>query len=264
MPKPDDADALLAQLQQMAAPTTSTSAPASSSGPTDLLAALNAGPTAKKAKADEEIDDNAAGFRARAKREEERFLAATDSEYWCAACFWTAADLAAFGAGLPVPAVDGRWIDGMTLADRRGIVVDLEQAEPEQAAEVDVLAALQALSPPSSALSSEDLLTQLQADAVPDPLASVEYTGNLATDSLAELTALAAAFRHADQHPERGRLVTDSPHWVVLWFPRRAHKDAFLKAINMLAFGDKYIDGHHLAAALNIELHTTPDDTEGR
>ncbi|TWP47421.1 hypothetical protein FKR81_32425 [Lentzea tibetensis] len=257
---PDEPEDLLTRLQGMAPP-------ASSSGPADLLAALNSGPTPKRKAADdeEELDETVTGFRARAKREQERYLAATDSEYWCAPCFWTAQAHAAFVAALPVPAVDSRWIDGLELAAALDIPVDPEQAEPEEPEEVDVLAALQALAPTSSGMSSEDLLAQLQADALPDPLAGIEYTGNLAVDSLAELTTLAAALRAADERCERGRLVTDSPFWVVLWFPLRAHKDAFLKAINMLAFGDKYIDGHRLADVLDIELPAAPPaDTEGR
>jgi hypothetical protein len=246
------------QLQAMASP-------ASSSEPADLLAALNSAPKPKRKATEEDLDENASGFRARARREQERYLAATDTEYWCAPCFWTAEACAAFVAALPVPAVDGRWVDGLELAAALSIPVDAEQAEPEQADEVDVLAALQSLAPSTGGLSAEDLLAQLQADALPDPLADVEYTGDLATDSYAELVALAAAIQAADERAERGRLLTDSPHWVVLWFPLRAHKDAFLKAVNMLAFGDKYIDGHRLADVLDIELPAAPPaETEGR
>ena len=94
-----------------------------------------------------------------------------------------------------------------------------------------------------------------QAAAAPDPLAGVEYTGDREVDSAAELTALQVAHRGRAER-ERGRFeqATDSEHWVALCFRSRDHKEAFLAAVNAVALGDKYVDGHRLADLMGIDL----------
>ncbi|WP_440901641.1 hypothetical protein, partial [Actinosynnema sp.] len=125
--------------------------------------------------------------------------------------------------------------------------------------EVDPLAALQALAASSDSLSTEQVLAQLQATGTADPLDGLPYTDDLAADSLIELEAVLAAFRAADTAPGPARLVTDSPHWYAVCFPLRAHKEAFLTAIGLPPFADKYVDGHHLAAVLHVALPTTDE-----
>ncbi len=60
------------------------------------------------------------GFRARAKNEEKRFFAATDSEFWLAVCFQDRDEkerfLAALGAADRAKTVGGRYISGRDLA----------------------------------------------------------------------------------------------------------------------------------------------------
>lgn len=60
------------------------------------------------------------GFRARAKNEEKRFFAATDSEFWLAVCFQDREErdrfLAALGAADRAKTVGGRYISGRDLA----------------------------------------------------------------------------------------------------------------------------------------------------
>ncbi|GAA2658006.1 MULTISPECIES: hypothetical protein [Actinosynnema] len=228
--------------------------------PVDLLAALNAERPAKGDKPAEELDANAEGFRARAKREEERYRNATDSEYWAAVCFRTAGDLAAFLDAVGVVPVDGRWVHGDELARALGVTYEVpEDGQDAAPPEVDPLAALQALAAPADALSAEAVLAQLQAIGTADPLHGLPYVDDLAADSLMELEAVLAAFRAADTAPGTGRLVTDSPHWFAVCFPLRAHKEAFLSAVGLPPFADKYVDGHHLAAVLHVPLTTTDE-----
>lgn len=99
------------------------------------------------------------------------------------------------------------------------------------------------------------------AAAVPDPLAKVEYSGNVEADSAAELGALEEAFRgRKSQEDERFQLATDSEYWVALCFPSRKVKDAFLRAAKTARLGDKYVDGLQFARALGIEVRE--DGTE--
>ncbi|MCU1680179.1 MAG: hypothetical protein JWQ81_918 [Amycolatopsis sp.] len=126
----------------------------------------------------------------------------------------------------------------------------------------DVLAQLQASAAVGNPTSQADLLAQLNADPEPDPLAGVEYTGDLAADSDAELDALAKGFRErTKREDERFRLATDSEFWFAVCFKTRKDKDAFLAAARLLAVGDKYLDGYAVARVLGIPT-LTEDDTD--
>ncbi|WP_053719456.1 hypothetical protein [Saccharothrix sp. NRRL B-16348] len=126
----------------------------------------------------------------------------------------------------------------------------------------DLLAQLQATAAIGGPTSDADLLAQLNADPEPDPLADVEYTGDLATDSTAELDALARGFRERTaREDERFRLATDSEFWFVLCFKSREEKDAFLRAARLFHLGDKYLDGRAAASALGVDL-PEPDTGE--
>ncbi|MCP3800335.1 hypothetical protein NLX83_13810 [Allokutzneria sp. A3M-2-11 16] len=253
-PPPDD---LLARLQGM------TPAGAAPSEPVDLLAALTAdrpSPRRRRDEDEEELDETAKGFRERARREAERYLAATDSEYWFAVCFWTEAARDAVLSALNVDAIDGRWVDGYRLAAELGITITADEAEP--VAELDPLAQLQALAAPGGGLSAEDVLAALNAEPVPDPLASVSYTGDLAVDARAELDTLADAFRAAKARRDRPRQITDSWLWFGVVFRLRADKDCFLQRAGLTHLGDKYLDGHGLATTLDIPLPGTEHGKE--
>jgi hypothetical protein len=93
------------------------------------------------------------------------------------------------------------------------------------------------------------------SDPTPDPLAGVEYTGNLEEDSRRELTALEQGYRaRAANEQKRFVAATDSEHWFAVSFPSRADKERFLRAIGLTgrAAPDKYLTGDQLAAALGI------------
>lgn len=88
-----------------------------------------------------------------------------------------------------------------------------------------------------------------------DPLADVEYSGNLQEDSRAELTALQRAYRQrAKAEATRFRAATDSEYWVALCFTSRGEKETFLSQAGLIHLGDKYIDGRAAARVFNIEL----------
>jgi hypothetical protein len=124
----------------------------------------------------------------------------------------------------------------------------------------DVLAQLQATAAIGGPTSTADLLAQLNAEPEPDPLADVEYTGDLATDSAAELDALAKGFRErTKREDERFRLATDSEYWFAVCFKSRADKDAFLAAARLMPVGDKYLDGYAVARTLGIPMPTDED-----
>lgn len=128
----------------------------------------------------------------------------------------------------------------------------------------DLLAQLQATAAIGGPTSQDDLLAQLNAEPEPDPLADVEYTGDLATDSEAELDALAKGFRErTKREDERFRLATDSEYWFAVCFKTREDKDAFLAAARLMAIGDKYLDGYAVARTLGIPMPTDPP-TEGK
>lgn len=89
----------------------------------------------------------------------------------------------------------------------------------------------------------------------PDPLRGVEYTGDLAADAAAEMTALEQGYRdRAKAENDRFKRATDTEYWVAVCFTSREEKDAFLKAAGLAHLGDKYLAGPDVAAALDISL----------
>ena len=89
-----------------------------------------------------------------------------------------------------------------------------------------------------------------------DPLADVEYTGDLAADSAAELSAMGQAYRdRAQAEASRFRQATDSEFWFAVCFTSREEKETFLKEFGLDRLGglstDKYIDGRALTRALD-------------
>jgi hypothetical protein len=89
----------------------------------------------------------------------------------------------------------------------------------------------------------------------PDPLAEVDYTGDQEQDCKAELTALQAAFRERKANEARRfEIATDTEYWCALVFQTRDQKEAFLQALGLLPYGDKYLDGALVAEKMGIPL----------
>lgn len=95
--------------------------------------------------------------------------------------------------------------------------------------------------------------------SLPDPLANVEYTGSLETDSKTELTELAEAshFRGVTAEEQKRYLgTTDSEHWFCVVCRSRDEKAAALKALRVKTgiVGDKYIPVDALLAAVGASI----------
>lgn len=70
-----------------------------------------------------------------------------------------------------------------------------------------------------------------------------------------ELSELEAAFkRRAEAEQERFMLATDSEYWVAICFQSRDQKEQFLRALDLIRHGDKYLDGWTVAKKLGVQL----------
>lgn len=68
-----------------------------------------------------ELDAVALGFRERAKREQQRFKGATDTEFWAALCFRDRASKDAFLAAVGAARLGDKYIDGHQFAKLVGV-----------------------------------------------------------------------------------------------------------------------------------------------
>jgi hypothetical protein len=83
----------------------------------------------------------------------------------------------------------------------------------------DLMAQLACMAGAGTHQSNEDVLAGLNAEPEPDPLADLEYTGDLPADSRAELNAVQQGFQdRAKREEERFRLATDAEYWLILYF----------------------------------------------
>lgn len=82
-----------------------------------------------------------------------------------------------------------------------------------------------------------------------------EPSGDPEADSAADLDAVQQGFRNrAKAESDRFALATDSEYWACLCFQTREQKEAFLAALKILEFGDKYLDGQLVAERLGVKL----------
>ena len=85
-----------------------------------------------------------------------------------------------------------------------------------------------------------------------------EGTGDSEADSFADLDEVQAGFRkRTKMEAQRFADVTDSEYWFAVCFRTRAQKEAFLRAMKWMEFGDKYLPGELVAKELGIDL---PDE----
>ena len=97
----------------------------------------------------------------------------------------------------------------------------------------------------------------LKKNPVPKYYEMPEQTGNPEIDSVADLSALDAGFRaRMKDEGKRFELATDTEYWVCMCFQSRDQKEQFLSELNLLRFGDKYIDGQDVAKELGVNLMT--------
>lgn len=70
-----------------------------------------------------------------------------------------------------------------------------------------------------------------------------------------ELDAIQDGFRkRAADEGKRFFLATDSEYFACLCFQTREQKETFLTKLNLLQYGDKYLDGQLVAKALGVDL----------
>lgn len=70
----------------------------------------------------------------------------------------------------------------------------------------------------------------------------------------AELTELQRGFKErAQRERERFEDAVDTEYWFCVCFQSRDHKERFLKAIGLLEYGDKYLDGDVFADAIGLD-----------
>lgn len=82
------------------------------------------GPEEAEAEAQAEVSEILSGFRGRAKREDQRFVDATDSEYWVAVCFQTREQKDEFLQKAKLADLGDKYLDGMAVARILGIRLD--------------------------------------------------------------------------------------------------------------------------------------------
>lgn len=92
---------------------------------------------------DPEADDAAmlsavqSGFRERAKREDERFFLATDSEYWICVCFQTREQKEAFLSEMNWLRFGDKYLDGQLVANELGVTLPRADVPYNTSASVD-------------------------------------------------------------------------------------------------------------------------------
>lgn len=115
--------------------------------------------------------------------------------------------------------------------------------------------ALKAAAKAKAARAREDMKAAKVAKAMPRYYDMPKQSGDPERDSEADLSELQAGFRkRAKDEGRRFEQATDTEYWACLCFQTREQKEAFLKALNLLAIGDKYLDGQEVAKVLGVEL----------
>lgn len=100
--------------------------------------------------------------------------------------------------------------------------------------------------------------------SLPDPLASVEYSGSVEDDAKREFTALEIAFKEqAKAEKASQEYANDSEFWTCLVFQSREQAEEFARKLG-LDPGEKYLSGFHLASKLGIELEAYPEPTRSK
>lgn len=115
--------------------------------------------------------------------------------------------------------------------------------------------ALKAAAKAKAERAREDVKAAKAAKTLPQYYDMPTQSGDPEKDSEADLSELQAGFRkRAKDEGRRFEQATDTEYWACLCFQTREQKEAFLKALNLLAIGDKYLDGQEVAKVLGVEL----------
>lgn len=129
-------------------------------------------------------------------------------------------------------------------------MADMNEARASAAAKKD--AAKQKIEAAKREAANRKLL---KANPVPKYVDMPEQMGNAQADAAADLDAVQEGFRkRAKDEGKRFALATDTEYWACLCFQTREQKEAFLAALDLLKFGDKYLDGQEVAKQLGVAL----------
>lgn len=103
----------------------------------DPIGEIDAADLTNEQLVDQEMSATLRAFKDRAKREQERFLVATDSEYWFAVCFQTREQKEHFLRETRLLQAGDKYIDGALLAKRMGVTLPPADVPYNTSARVD-------------------------------------------------------------------------------------------------------------------------------
>jgi hypothetical protein len=94
------------------------------------------------------------------------------------------------------------------------------------------------------------------AEATPNPLSEMEYTGDAEVDAQAEIDHYRSALYRAEQEKRDlfRTLLLDTEYYICICFQSRTQKEEFLEKIGWFDLGDKYLDGLKVAERLGIDI----------
>jgi hypothetical protein len=187
-----------------------------------------------------EQEEDRTGFRERARREEERFRLATDTEYWLTFCFRTPGALTQFLEALQLTPDDRGYVPGPVL----------DEATAGRSADNSPRARAKRMLSARATRGDATATARLTARPAPDPFAAMPDVNDIQQAADLELATLYAALTAppGENLPD----VLDSPHWLAAYWPSREGKDAYLTRTGLDAVGDKYLDGHQAAQILGV------------
>lgn len=88
-----------------------------------------------------------------------------------------------------------------------------------------------------------------------NPMDEVPDTDDAEKDTKGMMSAALAAFKSQAKNEEKiFKDNTDTEFWFAVCFQNREQKEAFLKALDLISHGDKYLDGQFVAKKLGVEL----------
>lgn len=94
----------------------------------------------------------------------------------------------------------------------------------------------------------ESLFGDPPAELTPDPLAELEYSGDIERDGEAEANAILEAIkREKALRRDAYRLLVDSEYFLVICFQSREQKEEYLRLKGWDDLGDKYLNGLAIA-----------------
>lgn len=130
------------------------------------------------------------------------------------------------------------------------MAADLKQAKDDALAKKDI-----AREKIAAAKRDAESRKALKKNPPPVLVELPDQTGDAEQDSAADLDAVQQGFRNrAKAESDRFALATDSEYWACICFQTREQKEAFLSALKILEFGDKYLDGQLVAERLGVKL----------